>query len=64
MSASTDGGARLLAAGVSKATLPTVAGMVAAVSGLLAITVLTNTVEKLNRDFGNKLLLTQVDKSL
>jgi len=64
MSASTDGGARLLAAGVSKATLPTVAGMVAAVSGLLAITVLKNTVEKLNRDFGNKLLLTQVDKSL
>ena len=64
MSASTNGSARLLAAGVAKATLPTVAGMVAAVSGLLAITVLKNTMGRLNRDFGNKLLLTQVDKSL
>jgi len=64
MSVSASGDARLLASGVSKATLPTVVGMVAAVSGLLALTVLKNTIGRLNRDFSNKLLVTQVSKSL
>ena len=64
MSASTSGDARLLAAGVSKATLPTVAGMVAAVSGLLALTVVKNSIGRLNRNFSNKLPVTQVSKSV
>jgi biopolymer transport protein ExbB len=64
MSASTSGDVRLLAAGVSKATLPTVAGMVAAVSGLLALTVVKNSIGRLNRNFSNKLPVTQVSKSV
>lgn len=63
MSASTSGDAGLLASGVSKATLPTVVGMVAAVSGLLALTMLKNSIGKLNRDFSNKLIVTGTSRS-
>jgi biopolymer transport protein ExbB len=37
---------RAMAAGISKATIPTMAGMVAALSGLLAVNLLNKTIEK------------------
>ena len=57
LATSASGNPRLLAAGVSKATLPTMAGMVAAVSGILMVTLLKNIIEKRRRILSRKLLV-------
>ena len=46
MALSGSGNARSMAAGVSKATIPTMAGMVGALSGVFLVTLLTRRVEK------------------
>lgn len=46
MALSGSGNARSMAAGVSKATIPTMAGMVGALSGVFLVTVLTRRVER------------------
>ena len=48
------GNARLMAAGVSKATVPTMAGMVAAISGLFPSIYLEHTSDQLVGDFEDK----------
>ena len=45
MAISGSGNARSMASGVSKATIPTMAGMVGALSGLFLITIITRTIE-------------------
>jgi biopolymer transport protein ExbB len=45
MAISGTGNARSMAAGVSKATIPTMAGMVGALSGVFLITMITRTIE-------------------
>ena len=46
MAISGSGNARSMASGVSKATIPTMAGMVGALSGVFLVTILTRRVEK------------------
>ena len=46
MAVSGTGNARSMAAGVSRATIPTMAGMVGALSGVFLVTVLTRTVKR------------------
>ena len=46
MAFSGSGNARSMASGVSKATIPTMAGMVGALSGVFLVTILTRRVEK------------------
>ena len=46
MALSGSGNARSMAAGVSKATIPTMAGMVGALSGVFLVTLLTRRVER------------------
>ncbi len=46
MALSGSGNARSMASGVSKATIPTMAGMVGALSGVFLVTILTRRVEK------------------
>jgi biopolymer transport protein ExbB len=46
MALSGSGNARSMASGVSKATIPTMAGMVGALSGVFLVTLLTRRVEK------------------
>ena len=46
MALSGSGNARSMAAGVSKATIPTMAGMVGALSGVFLVTILTRRVER------------------
>jgi len=45
MAVSGSSNARLMASGVSKATIPTMAGMVGALSGVFLVTILTRRVE-------------------
>jgi biopolymer transport protein ExbB len=45
MAISGSGNARSMASGVSKATIPTMAGMVGALSGVFLITIITRTIE-------------------
>lgn len=51
------GDAKEMAGGVSKATIPTMAGMVAALSGLFANTYLTRTAERENQLFADHLTM-------
>lgn len=46
MAISGSGNARLMAAGVSKATIPTMAGMVGALSGVFLVTLITGRIER------------------
>ncbi len=46
MAISGTGNARSMAAGVSKATIPTMAGMVGALSGVFLVTMITRTVQR------------------
>jgi len=46
MAVSGTGNARSMAAGVSRATIPTMAGMVGALSGVFLVTVLTRTAKR------------------
>ncbi len=46
MAISGSGNARSMAAGVSRATIPTMAGMVGALSGVFFVTILTRTVKR------------------
>ena len=46
MAISGSGNARSMASGVSKATIPTMAGMVGALSGVFLVTIITRTIEK------------------
>ena len=46
MAASGTGNARSMAAGVSMATVPTMAGMVGALSGVFLVTILTRTAHR------------------
>lgn len=57
MAASGSGSARQMAAGVSKATIPTMAGMVGAISGVLAATWLKQTVKRESELLEDKLVL-------
>jgi len=56
MSAFANGDVKLLATGVSKATLPTMAGMVSAVTGIIMVTLLKNIIEKRQRSFSKELI--------
>ena len=46
MAVSGSGNARSMAAGVSRATIPTMAGMVGALSGVFLVTILTRTAKR------------------
>jgi biopolymer transport protein ExbB len=46
MAISGSGNPRSMAAGVSRATIPTMAGMVGALSGVFLVTILTRTVKR------------------
>ena len=46
MAISGTGNARSMASGVSKATIPTMAGMVGALSGVFLVTILTRNIER------------------
>ena len=55
MALSGSGNARSMASGVSKATIPTMAGMVGALSGVFLITIITRSIERRVEEFEDSL---------
>ena len=57
MAISGSGNARSMASGVSKATIPTMAGMVGALSGVFLVTMITRTIERKVEDLEDHLTM-------